>query len=136
MLAGSYVVLYVLIEHFIDLKTKDKATEELLDKNFIYSILLNIFGMFAGMVGFGRPYCPAFIYIIGVISIALGNKSITGYVQWTEKLFLLMSLLSLSFEYFYFCIQNRIRTNRKDRLFTMFILSVIVFIVVLLCRYN
>jgi hypothetical protein len=136
MILGSLLVIFILFRHINDLKNKSKLKLESLDQNFLFSIILNICATFGGAIGFGRPYCPAIIYLIGVVFIACAHRLLVGYVEWVEKLFVILSILSLSIEYFYFCIQNNLKTNRIRKLFFLVGLFVLLFLIFLFIYYH
>jgi hypothetical protein len=48
--------------------------------------------MFAGGIGFGRPYSPIAMSFIGLGSVLLAGKKFPGLTEWVEKLFLILSL--------------------------------------------
>jgi hypothetical protein len=136
MTIGSLCVIFILFEHVNDLKNKSKLKPESFDKNFLISIILNICATFGGAVGFGRPYCPAIIYFIGIVVIACAHPLLVGYVEWTEKFFVILSILSISVEYFYFCIKKYIKTNQIRKLFFLVGLLVFFFLIFLFIYYH
>jgi hypothetical protein len=136
MTLGSLCVIFILFKHTNDLKNKSKLKPESLDNNFLISIILNICATFGGAIGFGGPYCPAIIYFIGIVVIACAHPLLVGYVEWTEKFFVILSILSISIEYFYFCIKKYIKTNRIRKLFFLVGLFVFFFLIFLFIYYR
>jgi hypothetical protein len=119
-----------------DLKNKSKLKPESLDKNFLFSITLNICATFGGAIGFGRPYFPAIIYLIGIVAMGCAHRLLVGYVEWTEKFLVIFSILSISIEYFYFCIKKYIKTNQIRKLFFLVGLLVFFFLIFLFIYYH
>jgi hypothetical protein len=112
-------VLNIFSKHLIVLKTKNMKKE--FDEDFAPSIVLNLCSMFAGLIGFGRPYYPVIIYFIGFILTALVSASfyiiteyelhlIVGYIQWAEKLSLILSIVTPQVERY----GLRIRRNTEN----------------------
>jgi hypothetical protein len=54
---------------------------------------------------------PGFVYLIGVLIAAIVGKILPGLFEWLEKLVLILSMISLTREYFIIGIQHRRRTN-------------------------
>jgi hypothetical protein len=44
-------------------------------------LLLNIYAMLAGDIGFGRPYSLIIMSFIGLLSVALAEKKFLGLIE-------------------------------------------------------
>ncbi|CAF4984205.1 unnamed protein product, partial [Rotaria socialis] len=95
MVLIDFVGLWVLILHIDDLKMIQDYTTKPTDTRIPPFLLLNTLAMFAGGIGFGRPYLPIAVSFFGLAFIVYGGRILPGLVQWTEKLLTIFSLLSL-----------------------------------------
>jgi hypothetical protein len=71
MIAGATVAILSFILHVFDLNTIIKSEKKPFGVDVVVSILLNICVLFAGMIGFGRPFTPALVYLIGFVIIII-----------------------------------------------------------------
>jgi hypothetical protein len=74
-------------------------------------LLLNIATMTGASFGFGRPFCAFIISFIGLVIIAIEVKTFPGLIEWTEKLIVILSSLSVAGEYFFVGVRHQLKTN-------------------------
>jgi hypothetical protein len=122
MVLASGIGLFILFEHLKgEKKAQDYKTS--VNKNFVYSILLNLCALWGGAICFGKPYSPAIVYLAGIVFILI--LVVRGYpelVEWLERLFVILSIFSLAGEYFYCAVQHWIRTNKKKEIVFLLII--------------
>jgi hypothetical protein len=84
-----------------------------------------------GVWGFGRPYSPACVYTIGLIIAAGLSPIFLGLIVWIEKLFMILSMLRLTCEYFFIGIRHWKKTNQKKKI-TFLLWTIFVFFIIFL----
>jgi hypothetical protein len=100
MVGAGSIGLLVLIRHIkgiYQIKDFDKGTTNYID--LVISIMLNLILSCGGIIGFGRPYSPGFVYLVGVLIATIVGNILPGLFEWLEKLVLILSMISLITEY-------------------------------------
>jgi hypothetical protein len=102
--------------HIEDLKKIADYKKQLTDIRMPAFLLLNISTLFAGGIGFGRPFAAIIISFLGLIVMAVESRPFPGLVEWTEKLTVILSSMSVVAEYFIIGIKHWLKTNNKKKL--------------------
>ncbi len=135
----GYIAILILIVHIDDLKKIENYKKELTDVRMPTFLLLNIATMAVASFGFGRPFCAFFVSFVGLVVIAIEVKPCPGLIEWTEKLFVIVSSLSVVGEYFFVGIKHQLKTNNTNEIhfffYTLaFVGSIFLFVLYLLFR--
>jgi hypothetical protein len=80
-----------LIQHIRNIKHAKYIEGQSATRSF-FSIIFNVGISWGGIWGFGRPYSPAFIYIVGLLVTGIIECFYSQLIQWMEKLSVNLSI--------------------------------------------
>ena len=120
MVIFGFVGLWALTLHMEDLKKIQDLQTKLRDDRMPVFLLLNTCAMFSGVIGFGKPYCATAVSSLGLAVIAFGEQKFSGLVGWIEKVFFILSSISIVLEYLFIGIRYWLKSKQKDKLSFLF----------------
>jgi hypothetical protein len=85
MAVASFICLFILIQHLQTL-IKAQDYDKSIDKNFLYSILLNLCTLLVGAACFGKLYSPSFLYSFSLFIVAIVYGRRRALVEWMESI--------------------------------------------------
>jgi hypothetical protein len=136
MVLVLFIGLLGLIVHAKDFTKIRDSQERPTDERYPIFLLLNIAAMFAGGIGFGRPYLPIAVSFCGLLVIAFKGSKYVGFNDWLEKLFMVLSVISLIGEYIFIGISYWIKANKKEEIRFLIILLCILSLMLFYYCYN
>ena len=120
MTSFSFTVLVILMVHINNLSTIQYSKIKVPAKNFSMIFLLYIGAIFAEAIGFGRRYRPVAIFFFSLLCMIFIVCHVIRLAEWMEKLFVILSELSLAGEYFHIGIRYWTESNYKKKIFYSF----------------
>ncbi len=78
------------------------------------SLIINIYSIFGGGIAFGRPYSIIIICFIGFITLPAVYIKLPGLVNWTDRLFSLISALAVNAEGIYAYVRYLVRSHKTE----------------------
>ena len=116
MVGASFTGLLILIRHIKSIKQTKGLSEPMMNySDFVISIMLNSIISWGDVLGFGRPYAPGFVYRVGAVSGGIVGKSLPRWFEWLEKLVMVLSMISLTSEYFFYWYSTLEEKKSKER---------------------
>ncbi len=97
----GFVSLWMITLHFDDLKKIEDYKKKSTNIRIPAFMLLNIWTVFGGASGFGRPIAPVIVTVIGLVVLIVIGYNLPGLIEWIDKLFYIITSLSIAFEYFF-----------------------------------
>ncbi len=114
MIIFFVVNLTFLPFHFQNLGKIKNYRKEYKDPMLQLSLIINIYSIFGGGITFGRPYSIIIICFIGLITVLAIYIKLTGSVNWTDRLFSLISALAVNAEGIYVYVRYLVRSHKIE----------------------
>ena len=133
MVVAFYICLYIFVQHLKSEKRSPNGNKSN-RINFLHSIVLNVCSLWGGVICFGKTFLPANVYTCSIVLIAVICRECRESAQWVEKLFIILSVFSLSCEYLLLSFQDWIRTSQNEEVRSVikaFIVALFIFLFIL-----
>ncbi len=114
MVWASFIGLLVLIRYIKGIKQIKDFKKQTINIDFLFSIMLNLIMSWGWIIEFGRPYSVIIICFIGLITLWAVYIKLPGLVDWTDRLFSLISALAVNAEGIYVYVRYLVTSHKID----------------------